>query len=67
MPAELQDDEALSVERQVRCVHCHWMVGHGERSGLGGPLRRDEIESFELAPTSTATTKRQDKRGSNDD
>ena len=21
----------------VRCVHCHAMVGHGERAGLGGP------------------------------
>jgi len=22
---------------QVRCVHCHQSVGHGERAGLGGP------------------------------
>jgi len=21
----------------VRCVHCHAMVGHGEKAGLGGP------------------------------
>ncbi len=23
-----------------RCVHCHATVGHGERVGLGGPLRQ---------------------------
>ena len=22
---------------EVRCVHCHLTVGHGERAGLGGP------------------------------
>ena len=22
---------------EVRCVHCHFSVGHGERVGLGGP------------------------------
>jgi cytochrome c nitrite reductase small subunit len=27
----------------VPCVHCHWTVGHGERAGLGGPLRRSEL------------------------
>jgi len=26
----------------VECVHCHASVGHGERAGLGGPLRDDE-------------------------
>ena len=26
----------------VRCVKCHIDVGHGERAGLGGPLRQDE-------------------------
>jgi cytochrome c nitrite reductase small subunit len=26
----------------VECVHCHVSVGHGERSGLGGPRREDE-------------------------
>jgi cytochrome c nitrite reductase small subunit len=25
------------------CVHCHADVGHGERAGLGGPLRRAEL------------------------
>jgi cytochrome c nitrite reductase small subunit len=24
---------------EVRCVHCHLTVGHGERAGLGGPRR----------------------------
>jgi cytochrome c nitrite reductase small subunit len=27
----------------VRCVHCHAGVGHGDRTGLGGPMRPDEI------------------------
>jgi cytochrome c nitrite reductase small subunit len=26
----------------VQCVHCHAFVGHGERSGLGGPIRSPE-------------------------
>lgn len=26
---------------QLDCVHCHASVGHGERAGLGGPLRYD--------------------------
>lgn len=25
------------------CLHCHWTVGHGERAGLGGPLRPSEL------------------------
>ncbi len=25
----------------LQCVHCHLSVGHGERAGLGGPLRYD--------------------------
>jgi len=25
------------------CIHCHWTVGHGERSGLGGPLSASEL------------------------
>ena len=27
----------------VECVHCHATVGHGERVGLGGPLRASEL------------------------
>ncbi len=27
----------------VRCIHCHWSVGHGERAGLGGPLLDSEL------------------------
>jgi cytochrome c nitrite reductase small subunit len=23
----------------VPCIHCHWTVGHGERAGLGAPMR----------------------------
>ncbi len=35
-------EQQAGADAQVRCVHCHWMVGHGERSGLGGPLRKGE-------------------------
>jgi cytochrome c nitrite reductase small subunit len=27
----------------VTCVHCHSSVGHGERAGMGGPLRASEL------------------------
>lgn len=31
------------------CVHCHASVGHGERAGLGGPLRTEEVRKLEAA------------------
>jgi len=34
--------DARSVRGTVACVHCHASVGHGERAGLGGPLRNHE-------------------------
>jgi len=33
---------ARSGHGAVECVHCHASVGHGDRAGLGGPLRDDE-------------------------
>jgi cytochrome c nitrite reductase small subunit len=33
----------------VVCVHCHAAVGHGERAGLGGALREDELPKGEKA------------------
>jgi cytochrome c nitrite reductase small subunit len=27
-----------TAEAQLACIHCHFGVGHGEKSGLGGPL-----------------------------
>jgi cytochrome c nitrite reductase small subunit len=27
----------------VECIHCHAGVGHGQRAGLGGPLRSEEL------------------------
>lgn len=33
--------------RDVPCVHCHFDVGHGERTGLGGPLRPLELAPLE--------------------
>jgi cytochrome c nitrite reductase small subunit len=35
----------------VPCIHCHWTVGHGERAGLGGPLRDAELRDTELRDT----------------
>ena len=29
---------ARSEENSIQCVHCHQSVGHGEPTGLGGPL-----------------------------
>lgn len=38
--AELLDATAVaSAEGTPRCVRCHDSAGHGERAGLGGPLR----------------------------
>lgn len=31
-----------SPDSELRCVHCHRTVGHGERASLGGPLRDEE-------------------------
>jgi cytochrome c nitrite reductase small subunit len=28
-----------------RCTHCHAGVGHGEKTGIGGPLTRVELEA----------------------
>lgn len=33
---------------EVQCVHCHLSAGHGEKAGLGGPQRADEIEGNPL-------------------
>ena len=35
-------------DEQVRCVHCHAGVGHGERTGLGGPMRASELSTQPL-------------------
>lgn len=35
---------------EIQCVHCHAGVGHGERAGLGGPLRDDERRRDAMTP-----------------
>jgi cytochrome c nitrite reductase small subunit len=30
-------------DASLSCTHCHAGVGHGERAGLGGPLRPEEL------------------------
>ena len=30
---------------EVRCVHCHATVGHGDKAGLGGPLTEEELKA----------------------
>jgi cytochrome c nitrite reductase small subunit len=35
----------------VRCVHCHASVGHGQRAGLGGPLRPSELSGIPPKPS----------------
>jgi cytochrome c nitrite reductase small subunit len=32
----------VAVEDGLRCTHCHFGVGHGEKAGLGGPLTAAE-------------------------
>jgi cytochrome c nitrite reductase small subunit len=36
-------DVALDQVGNDGCLHCHWTVGHGDRAGLGGPLRKAEL------------------------
>lgn len=42
-------DESLEAraEPSIPCIHCHWTVGHGERAGLGGPLREKLDAAFD--------------------
>lgn len=50
---EMMGDDAIAAskrsslfthtEEMSRCVHCHATVGHGSKSGLGGPLRPSEL------------------------
>ena len=44
--AAAAENAAANPAGEARCVHCHWTVGHGERAGLGGPLRPQEIEAL---------------------
>lgn len=30
---------------EVSCIHCHANVGHGEKTGLGGPFRASELSA----------------------
>jgi cytochrome c nitrite reductase small subunit len=41
-------DSMVSVDSSQApdCVHCHFSVGHGERSGMGGPMHAQEIEGW---------------------
>lgn len=41
MVAEIVNDQHYS-NKEIQCVHCHSMVGHGEKVGLGGPLLTQE-------------------------
>jgi len=34
----------LAMNEPLPCIHCHWTVGHGERAGIGGPLRDSELQ-----------------------
>ena len=31
------------VSETLPCIHCHATVGHGQRTGLGGPMRASEL------------------------
>lgn len=38
------------LREDTQCLHCHANVGHGVRTGLGGPLRAGEIDALLHAP-----------------
>ena len=40
-------DQAHANTQGLECVHCHVSVGHGERTGLGGPILADEYKEIE--------------------
>ena len=40
-------DQAHANTKGLECVHCHVTVGHGERTGLGGPMLADEYKEIE--------------------
>jgi cytochrome c nitrite reductase small subunit len=43
-------------DQSIPCIHCHWTVGHGERAGLGGPLREDSSAAFDTHETNVRAT-----------
>jgi len=48
---------------ELRCVHCHASVGHGDRLGLGGPLLARETSELLREgnkPMQTVATERED-------
>jgi cytochrome c nitrite reductase small subunit len=40
----------------LTCTHCHDRVGHGDTTGLGGPIRPDELSAAGPVPTTTSST-----------
>jgi hypothetical protein len=49
--AGLTHEMASDPRGQLDCVHCHADVGHGERAGLGGPLRYPSLTAQPLPAT----------------
>lgn len=43
-------------DRSLPCAHCHWTVGHGERAGLGGPLRDKSGAALDTPETNVRAT-----------
>jgi cytochrome c nitrite reductase small subunit len=50
-PPGADDRAAAAPDRSIPCIHCHWTVGHGERAGLGGPLREGRGAAPEASET----------------
>jgi cytochrome c nitrite reductase small subunit len=48
--ANLSPATASERNETPRCTHCHAAVGHGPRTGLGGPLRPQETRLLEALP-----------------
>ncbi len=47
-------ETAGGLSEAPQCIHCHATVGHGERAGLGGPLRSAELQRV---PTARAASR----------
>ena len=37
--------DIVSMSGEFACTHCHSGVGHGEKAGVGGPLRPEELRA----------------------
>jgi cytochrome c nitrite reductase small subunit len=44
LPPAIEDRAARQEAQSLPCTHCHANAGHGEKTGLGPPLRAEELK-----------------------